>query len=92
MAARIAAEDSRKLTLPQTADAYKVELPADFKPPEGVKFAFQADDPLLSQARSVAHELGIPQEGFSKLLGREDRYVQRSAGILFDRGRPLQQR
>ena len=69
MAARIAAEDSRKLTLPQTADAYKVELPADFKPPEGVKFAFQADDPLLSQARTVAHELGIPQEGFSKLLG-----------------------
>ena len=64
-----AAEDSKRLTLPQTADAYKVELPADFKPPEGVKFEFKADDPLLGQARTIAHQLGIPQEGFSKLLG-----------------------
>jgi hypothetical protein len=65
---RIAAEDSRKLTLPQKADDYKVELPSDFKAPEGVKFEFNANDPLLAQARTLAHELGIPQDGFSKLL------------------------
>jgi hypothetical protein len=67
-AARIAADDSRKLSLPQTAEAYKTELPADFKPPEGVEFTFNQNDPLLAQAKATALELGIPQEGFSKLL------------------------
>jgi hypothetical protein len=68
-AVRVAADDSRKLSLPQKAEEYKVELPADFKAPEGIKYEFRADDPLLAQARTIAHELGIPQDGFSKLLG-----------------------
>jgi hypothetical protein len=66
---RDAANQSKRLSLPEKADAYRVELPADFKAPEGVKYEFKADDPLLAQARNIAHELGIPQEGFSKLLG-----------------------
>jgi hypothetical protein len=69
MQTRIAADDSRKLSLPQNPDAYKVELPADFKPPEGITFQFRDNDPLLSQARTMAHEMGISQENFSKLLG-----------------------
>jgi hypothetical protein len=64
-----AAEDVKALSRPQTPDAYKVELPADFKAPEGIKFEFKQDDPLLSQARTMAHEMGISQENFSKLLG-----------------------
>ena len=44
-------------------------MPKDFTPPQGVEFKFNDGDPLLAQARTVAHELGIPQEGFSKLLG-----------------------
>jgi hypothetical protein len=44
-------------------------LPADFTPPQGVTFEFNAADPLLAQARAVAHENGLSQEGFSKLLG-----------------------
>lgn len=32
-------------------------------------FQFRADDPLLAQARGIAKELGISQDGFSKLLG-----------------------
>lgn len=63
-----AAEDSKRLTLPPTAEAYKTELPADFKPPEGVTFEFKADDPLLAQAKGLAYKLGISQDGFSKLL------------------------
>jgi hypothetical protein len=66
---RDAAEASRRLTLPQNADAYKIELPGDFKPPEGVKFEFKTDDPLLAQARTLAHQSGLSQENFSKLLG-----------------------
>lgn len=64
-----AAEDSKRLSLPQTPDAYKAELPADFKTPEGVKFEFKQDDPLLAQAKTMAHGMGISQENFSKLLG-----------------------
>lgn len=67
--ARDAAAQSQALSRPQTPDAYKVELPADFTPPQGVEFKFNDADPLLAQARTLAHELGIPQEGFSKLLG-----------------------
>lgn len=55
--------------MPQTPEAYQIALPADFKAPEGIKFEFNAADPALGEARKVAHELGIPQEGFSKLLG-----------------------
>jgi hypothetical protein len=63
-----AAEDSRRLTLPQTADAYKVELPQDFKPPEGVTFEWKNDDPLLVQAKALAHQAGMSQADFSKML------------------------
>lgn len=64
-----AAEESRRLTLPQSPDKYEIKLPADFKAPDGVKFEFKADDPLLAQARTMAHGMGISQDNFSKLLG-----------------------
>lgn len=67
--ARIAADESRKLSLPATPEAYKTELPADFKAPAGIEFKFNDADPALAEARKLAHELGIPQDGFSKLLG-----------------------
>lgn len=67
--ARIAADDSRKLSLPATPEAYQIALPADFKAPDGIDFKFNDADPLLAQAKTLAHQLGIPQEGFSKLLG-----------------------
>ena len=65
--ARDAAEQSRRLALPESPDKYEVKLPDGFKPPEGVEFKFS--DPLLAQARATAHKLGIGQEGFSELLG-----------------------
>ena len=67
--ARDAAEQSRKLSLPADPTAYKAELPADFVVPQGVEYKFNDADPLLAQAKALALELGIPQEGFSKLLG-----------------------
>jgi hypothetical protein len=63
-----AAEDSKRLSRPQSPDAYKAELPADFKPPEGLNYQFNADDPLLAQAKAIAHAEGLSQEGFSRLL------------------------
>jgi hypothetical protein len=67
--ARDAAEAIRKQTLPQSPDAYKIELPKDFTPPQGVEFKFNDGDPLLAQARTMAQKHGISQEGFSELLG-----------------------
>jgi hypothetical protein len=69
MATRIAADDVRKGTLPQSPDAYKVELPADFKPPTGVEFKFDANDPILKQAQAWAHGAGLTQEQFQQSLG-----------------------
>lgn len=70
--ARVAAEESRRLALPQSPDAYKIELPADFKAPDGVEFKFNDADPLLAQAKSLYHDIQTGklsgQEGFSKLL------------------------
>lgn len=67
--AKLAVEESRRLTLPTEPAGYKIELPADFKAPEGVTFEFRADDPLLAQAQQLAHAKGIDQETFSQMLG-----------------------
>lgn len=69
MSTRIAAEDVRKGSLPQSPDAYKVELPTDFKPPAGVEFKFDAADPILKQAQAWAHGAGLTQEQFQQSLG-----------------------
>ena len=68
-ASALAAAESKRLALPQSADLYKPELPADFKVPDGITFALNEADPLLAQARSLAHEAGLTQEQFSKFLG-----------------------
>lgn len=68
-AAFVAAERSRKLTLPQTPEAYKNDLPADFKPPEGSEFRIDEADPLIARYRALAHEAGLDQPTYSKGLG-----------------------
>lgn len=64
-----AAEDVRRNALPQKPEDYKYELPKDFQAPQGLEFKFNESDPNLQAARAVAKELGISQDGFSKLLG-----------------------
>ncbi|CAO3426686.1 capsid assembly protein [Azospirillum argentinense] len=55
--------------VPADAAAYKVELPADLTLPEGVKFEVAENDPLLSAARTWAHQAGLTQDQFSGLMG-----------------------
>jgi len=69
MATWKAAEDVRKGALPQTPDAYKVELPADFKAPPGVDFKLDAANPAFGQLRSVAHKHGLTQDAVNELIG-----------------------
>lgn len=64
--------DARTAARPEKPELYKAELHADFKLPEGVAIKFDDKDPIagpiLTEARALAHELGIDQPTFSKLL------------------------
>jgi hypothetical protein len=60
--------EARKLTLPKDPNAYTLDLPADFKAPEGVKFEFNKDDPTLARARQLAFNRGMDQSTFSDFL------------------------
>lgn len=64
----MAARDVVRTALP-SPDAYRAVLPADFTPPPGLAFKLNENDPLMAQARTAAHEMGLSQEQFSKLLG-----------------------
>lgn len=59
----------RRGALPQTAEAYKAELPADFKPPAGVEFKLDATNPALQSLKAVAHKHGLTQDAVSELIG-----------------------
>jgi hypothetical protein len=67
--ARVAADDVRKGSLPQTPEAYKAELPADFKPPAGVEFKLDTSNPALGQLKAVAHKHGLTQDAVNELIG-----------------------
>ena len=64
-----AAAESRRLSLPQKPDEYPLELPKEFKPPEGVKFELNANDPLWAQAKSWALKNGLSKEAFIEGIG-----------------------
>jgi hypothetical protein len=63
-----AAEDSRRLTLPQKPEDYKPTVTKDFKPPQGIEFVPNENDPLLPHARAFAQKHGLSQDAFSELM------------------------
>lgn len=64
-----AAEDVKAASRPQKPDDYKLDLPADFKPPAGVEYKLDASNPALGQLRAVAHKHGLTQDAVSEILG-----------------------
>jgi hypothetical protein len=79
---RHALETSRKLTLPADPSGYKLELPKDFVPPQGVEFKFDEKDPAVKLARDFAHANGFTQEQFSRMAAvYAAGKVQEQAGI-----------
>jgi hypothetical protein len=72
-ASETAAKDANLLSLPAKPADYKLELPADFKAPEGVTFTFNEKDPIkgpvINAAREWAKANNITQEQFSGMLG-----------------------
>jgi hypothetical protein len=61
-----AAEQSRKLAIPQKPEDYKLALPKTWQPPEGVEYKLDEKDPRWERARAWAHKYGIPQEAFEE--------------------------
>lgn len=68
MAARDAADQSRRLALPKTGDEYKVEPTKDFKPPEGVEFSLDQKNPQVANLKAWALRNGVPQSELSGLV------------------------
>lgn len=63
-----AEQSIKQQSVPQSADEYALELPQDFENPLGGEITFDNESPFMAQAREAAHEMGLSQEGFSKLL------------------------
>jgi hypothetical protein len=65
-------EESRRATMPEKPENYSLDLPADFKLPDGVQWQWNLADsvltPLIGQAKEWAFANGIGQEGFSKMM------------------------
>lgn len=82
----------RTAGVPKDGD-YKAELPADFKPPEGVTIKFDDKDPIrgpiLAEARALAREIGVDQPTFSKLLGLQAKLevAQHTAAVAAETAR-----
>ena len=72
LAAFEAGDKVRRSTLPPSPNDYKAEFTSDFKVPDGIKYEFNANDPLLHQARTIMHDIDqgklSGQQAFSKLL------------------------
>lgn len=63
-----AADDSRRLTLPQKPEDYKLALTPNFKAPQGIEFVPNENDPILPQARAFALKHGLSQDAFAELV------------------------
>jgi len=83
-----ASRDSNLLSVPAKPSDYKLDLPADFKLPEGVSFTFNAKDPIkgpaLESAREWAKANSLTQEQFSSLLGLYAGSQAHEAKLIFD--------
>lgn len=64
-----AGEDSKRAAAPEKPDGYELKLPEGLDFGEGITFQLDDKDPMFSFGRQVAHDLGLDQSGFEKLVG-----------------------
>lgn len=65
------ATTARLAAVPEKPDGYKLELPADFKAPEGMKVTFDEKDPRVAALRTLAHANQWDQKTVSGILAIE---------------------
>jgi hypothetical protein len=87
MMQRQAAEDLRKVNLPPTPDAYKLEITPGAKLPGGLEFRFDGNDPGLVAAKAWAHSKGFDQGTFSEMLTMYASMVAQQETALSERSR-----
>lgn len=63
-----AADEARRAGVPESADKYELKIDESVVGLDGKPVEFDPTDPLAAAVLPVLHELGIPQEGVSKLL------------------------
>src|SRR5882724_3824590 len=62
-----AADESRRLSLPQKPEDVSLDLPEDFKPPDGIDFKWDPNKPGYNEIRELVVADGIPQATATKL-------------------------
>lgn len=61
-------DQARLANRPESPDKYELKVPEGLLP-AGVDWEFNDKDPLVAFARNLAHESGMGQDGFEKLVG-----------------------
>lgn len=77
-----------RAAVPETADKYSLDLPKDFKLPEG--FEVKADDPRIGMLREAAKEAGLDQTKFTQMfakLAQADAAAQKAQQDLIAQGK-----
>lgn len=69
VATRDAAEQVRRLALPQKPEDVKIELPKDFQLPQGVEFKLDPAKPEFSKLQAAAVKHGLSADTVSDLVG-----------------------
>lgn len=69
LATRLAAEEVRRNTLPKAAEDVKLDLPKDFKLPEGMEFKLDSTKPEFNKFREIAIRRGLDADTVTDLMG-----------------------
>ncbi len=69
IATRDAANEVRRLSLPQKPEDVKLELPKDFTLPQGVEFKLDPTKPEFNKFREIAVRRGLDNETITDLMG-----------------------
>lgn len=70
LATRLAAEDVRRNTLPKAAADVKIELPKEFKLPEGMDWKFNPELPEYKWLQEAAVKNGWSQDQVTEIVGK----------------------
>lgn len=80
LAATQAEVEARKAAVPESPDKYALALPEGIELPEGM--GLDENDPRLPLAREFAHEAGLSQEQFSKMVALDLKREMASAEMV----------
>lgn len=69
LATKLAAEEVRRNALPKAAADVKLELPKEFKLPEGMQWEWKTDAPEFGKFRDIAVKRGLDQDTITELMG-----------------------